>query len=168
MIRKNLLPSADILNQNFAYDPESGVLTWRVSRGCVKAGAVAGGLNASGHLVLHFDGVNYLAHRLIWKMVTGCDPTDEIDHEDVNGSNNKWVNLRESNRPQNMANVRAPRTNTSGVKNVNFHRRSKKWHAKIRCNNTENHIGYFDSLEDAAAAVALARATFHGEFARAA
>lgn len=168
MIKKNDLPPSDLLNETFSYDPVSGLLTWRVNKGRARAGNVAGGLNASGHLTLRFDGISYLVHRLIWKMVTGRDPVDEIDHKDVDGSNNRWVNLRESNRPQNMANVRAPCTNTSGVKNVNFHRRIKKWHAKIRINNKYKHIGYFETIEAAAQAVDEVRVRLHGEFARAA
>jgi hypothetical protein len=168
MIKKNPLPSSDLLLTMFCYDAETGVLTWRVDKGRAKQGDVAGKPNASGHLAFRLNGVNYLAHRIIWKMMTGQDPLDEIDHKDVNGSNNKWDNLRESNRPQNMANVRAPVTNKSGVKNVNFHCGHKKWHAKLRTNNQFKHIGYFDTIEAAAAAIAEARSRINGEFARAA
>lgn len=167
MIKKSLLPPAERLNELLSYEPDTGLLIRKVRRGSARVGDVVNCVNASGHITLNVDGKPYLAHRIIWKMVTGNDPVDEIDHEDVNGSNNRWANLRESNRPQNMANVPAPCTNTSGTKNVNFHRRHKKWHAKIRCNNKENHIGYFDSIEAAAAAVAEARARLHGKFARA-
>lgn len=168
MIEKSPLPSAERLNELLRYDPETGLLIRKVRRGSARAGDVVKFINASGHITLNVDGKPYLAHRVIWKMVTGQDPIDEIDHKDVNGSNNCWENLRESNRPQNMANVPTPSTNTSGVKNVTFRRANKKWHAKIKTNNKDNHIGYFDRLEDAAAAVAEARARLHGDFARAA
>lgn len=167
MIKKNPLPDQRRLLEFFSYDAESGELRWRQKKARALAGDLVKLKNASGHLVVNFDGISYLAHRIIWKMVTGADPIDEIDHINGAGSDNTWMNLRECNRHQNMANARVPVTNVSGVKCVNFHSGHGKWHAKIRRDNVEHHIGYFSSLEDAKEAVAKARARLHGEFARA-
>ena len=46
--------------------------------------------------------------------------------------------------------------NTSGVRGVTWHRRMQRWQARIIFKGQTIHLGYFDSLEDAAKARALA------------
>lgn len=168
MIKKNLLPEKSRLDEFFQYDGTTGDLTWKKSKGCVRAGTIVKTTNADGYITVHFDGVSFLAHRIIWKMVTGCDPADEIDHINNIRRDNSWSNLRECDRCQNTSNSRTPITNSSGVKGVHYHIGHNKWHAKIRHKRSEIHLGYFDTIEEASAAIEKSRAELHGEFARAA
>ena len=59
---------------------------------------------------------NYKVHQIIWVYMTGKWPDKLIDHEDLNGENNKWYNLRLATQSQNMMNVGLRATNTTGVK----------------------------------------------------
>jgi hypothetical protein len=82
-----------------------------------------------------------LAHRVAWKIMTGVDPT-EIDHIDGNRGNNKWSNLRDGTRSDNLRNVSLKRNNKSGSMGVSFSKRQQKWIASIW-------LGSFDSKEEA-------------------
>lgn len=48
--------------------------------------------------------------------------------------------------------IRTPKNNTSGVKGVCWHKRMGKWHATIGFKGVRYSLGYYDRLEDAAAA----------------
>ena len=104
------LPSVEILNELLKVDPSSFTgLTWKVDRGGIaKAGTIAGtkGFTGAGvpDLRVRINGVQYLASRVIWKMVTGKDPDQVIDHIDNNPLNNNISNLRDVTQKENSLN----------------------------------------------------------------
>jgi hypothetical protein len=98
--------------------------------------------------------------------MTGVWPKDQIDHRDLDRTNNRFDNLREATQAQNLHNTRAYCTNTSGRKGVSWHRRDRRWRVKIDVEGEYRWLGYFDDLEDAASAYAAAARELHGEFAR--
>lgn len=161
------LPDQNLLLDLFAYDPESGLLTRRVTQGGRVCGELAGGLTAKGYLALRVGGKTYKAHRIIWKMMTGDEPP-EIDHRDMVPSNNCWSNLRAADHARNMANRGPLRNNTSGFKGVCFHKRQRAWCASIKVNGRQIYLGAFATKEDAAAAYDAAERLHRGEYARAA
>jgi hypothetical protein len=149
------------LNQNdlkelLDYDPDSGVFTWLVSRSNVRAGVEAGCVHTDHHgktyRHIRLFGKLYLAHRLAWLYVHGEFPPDDIDHMDGDGLNNKLDNLRAITHAENGKNKRMHKNNSSGYPGVSWHKRDQKWHAQISINGKKKHIGYFDNIEDAAAA----------------
>lgn len=149
----NKLPNQSDLKHHFNYSPLSGELSWRnVLSNRVKNGTTITTRNSSKHLRVTYKGINYLVHRIIWKMVTGCDPLDEIDHINGNPMDNTWGNLREASRVQNMCNTKLYTTNTSGVAGVNYHKLSGKWRARIMIRGRDTIIGYYNSIDEAAAA----------------
>jgi hypothetical protein len=105
-------------------------------------------------------------HQIIWKIVTGADPDELIDHVDGNGLNNKWSNLRQASWSQNMCNRRLNKNNRSGYKGVSWHRQTSSWRAEIDLNKKCHFLGLFKTAEDAGAAVLAARPLLHAEFAR--
>ena len=89
----------------FAYDQETGVLTWKKrsfkSIHCGYwntryAGKPAGVKNSSGYICIKINRKKYLAHRIIWKMVNNEEPL-VVDHIDCNPLNNSLRNLRPAN-----------------------------------------------------------------------
>lgn len=89
----------------------------------------------------------------------------EVDHKDGNGLNNRRANLRPATTAQNQHNSRMRPNNTSGVKGVSWHKRNEKWQAQVTIQRRRVGLGYFGTIEEAAAAIAQERAKLHGEFA---
>jgi hypothetical protein len=87
-----------------------------------------------------------------------------VDHEDCNGLNNRRSNLREATHQQNNQNTRASYTSRTGVKGVGMHK--GRIRARIREAGRQVHLGYFETLDAAQAALVAARARIHGSFAR--
>ena len=101
---------------------------------------------------LYDDGVmkTHKIHRLV--CCTFIDNPDDklcVDHIDNDKTNNNISNLRFATSKENNQNRKLSSNNTSKVKGVYFHKRAKKWCARIMINGINIHIGYFDNLEDA-------------------
>ena len=90
----------------------------------------------------------WVTHRAIWVIVTGQMPV-EIDHINGNSLDNRWINLRNVTRQQNMRNMRSRgRDLPTGV-----FRRGIRFGAQINPGFSGNKwLGTFDSLEQAVAA----------------
>lgn len=164
------LPPQEVLRQLLDYCPETGVLKWK-ARGLewFTSGAqtvqhnanIWNGKNAgreafvtelpSGHRYASIDRKKYLAHRVIWKMVTGQDP-DTVDHINGNPRDNRWSNLRSVEQSINSRNCRLSKNNTSGVNGVYWSSKHRKWCAVLHVDYQRHHLGLFDDLSEAAAA----------------
>lgn len=100
------LPSCEELNRLFRYDPETGKLYHKLpKRGPKKPTQEAGSMTDSGYVRVKIKGAYYKAHRIIWKMVYGCDPNPlkEVDHINNIRSDNRIVNLQELEPSANKA-----------------------------------------------------------------
>lgn len=106
-------------------------------------------------------------HREIMSRVLGRNllATEEVDHIDCDGLNNRRENLRLATPEQNKFNKGKYRRNSSGFKGVSWHKRQKKWTAQIQVNKNKIHIGSFDTPEEAHRAYCDAAQKYHGEFA---
>ena len=105
-----------------------------------KVGCVAGHLRKDGYVQIKVLHKLYPAHRLIWFLVHGEWPKNEVDHIDGNKSNNRIENLRDVTKSQNQQNRLKTKQNSSGYKGVFFHAKSNKWIAKITLNKKQNHL----------------------------
>jgi hypothetical protein len=156
------------------YNTETGLFSWLEREGKKGwntrwAGKPAGNINVRGYVQIQILNKNYLAHRLAWFYVMGEWPEHEIDHIDLNRSNNAWSNLRHATRSENAANSPPHKDGASGYKGVSYFKggkKIKKWVANIKSNGKKYHLGYYMTKEEAAAAYAKAAAELHGEFAR--
>lgn len=163
-MKANGMPSKEVLDQVFRYDPDTGDIFWRVrpvtlftqgktterprsaDHACNQwnsrwAGKPAASLKSDGYCYTHLNYQTLLVHRIAWKIMTGADPI-EIDHIDGVRSNNRWKNLRNGTRSDNQRNTALKRNNTSGHHGVWFSKRQQKWGASIS-------LGTFNSKEEA-------------------
>ena len=131
-------------------------------------GQIAGNINSDGYVRVGLNGKVYLAHRLIWCMMTGSFPDFDIDHKDLNTSNNRFDNLRACDRSQNNMNHPIRVDNSSGIKGIYFESKSKKWTAEIKSHGVRYWLGSYDTKEEAGEARRTAAQQVHKDFARAA
>ena len=145
--------SIERLREMLEYDGER--LRWKVNRpGTAAKGSFAGNVVEFPHglkyMRLKIYGKLYPAHRVIWALVYGAWPVNQIDHVDGNGLNNRIENLRDVAPGENAKNRKRYDRNSSGVSGVSW--RSNKWIARIRVNGSLIHLGSFAEFSDAVAA----------------
>jgi hypothetical protein len=154
------------LKSQIHYDSKTGLFTWLKNKSTVKVGNVAGCLKKDGYIHIKFNNKTYPAHRLSWLYVYGHMPNYYLDH--INGcpSDNRITNLREATASQNSHNVKITCRNTSGIKGIYWHKKSKKWIAKVSVNKQSKYLGSFNEIELAELVINEARLKYHGAFAR--
>ena len=140
----------------FTYDRETGVLYWRIkNRTTTRLKYVAGTYRGAkdGYRQVGIKGKIYQEHRIIMMLCFGHIPENaEIDHINHVRDDNRLVNLRFVTGSENRRNQSVSSKNTSGVTGVHFAKANKKYRARIRVNREFIHLGYFDTLEEAAEA----------------
>ena len=157
---------ANALRELLDYNAETGMFTWKVKPAPrYKIGKIAGHVNPRDRIVIGINGRLYLASRLAWLYMTGQWPEKDIDHKDGNTLNNRWSNLREATRSQNLANAKIRCGGASRFKGVSWHKGGQKWQAKIKCQKFY-YLGLFKTEEEAHSAYQEAAKRLFGEFAR--
>lgn len=151
----------EFLKSILYYDEFTGIFVWLDSRnGAVKVGSEAGyiksdkrhGRNNKSYRRIIILGKEYKLHRLAFLYKTGKLPAGQVDHEDQDGLNNAWLNLRDVSCLDNSKNQKMSRSNTSGFVGVGWRKDSKKWFAEIGIKGKSKKLGFFVNKEDAIAA----------------
>lgn len=155
--------TAERARELFDYDQSTGVLAWKMQpRKRYKPSLTAGYKRKDGYLTTQADGRAYLNHRIIWLLVIGSWPSEQVDH--VNGirNDNRIGNLREATHSANCENRRlAAANNPTRYLGVSLHKQSKKYQASIRVNGRQMYLGLFSTAEAAYAAYLTAKRQHH-------
>jgi len=148
------LPPIEELRRLFDYDPETGVVTRKVTVGRrAKKGDVVGNKDALGYLHVEFNGKKLKLHRVCYALYHGRDPYPmQCDHINHDRADNRICNLRLVTHQENARNQKKRKTNTSGHCGVHFKKERQKWQARICTNKKERHLGYFTNKAEAIAA----------------
>jgi hypothetical protein len=155
------------LKELLAYDPETGEFTWRHDHFCAKSGMRAGSRAGKQYIRIRIDGGSYYAHRLAVLYMTGELPprSVDVDHIDLDGRNNRWLNLRCVPHATNLQNQREKGANrknpSSRLLGVSWKKDKAKWIAVITVNGRQQHLGYFDDEQVAHAAYVDAKRSLH-------
>jgi len=163
----------DVLKQLFAYDAETGRLTWlhrdskwfadglKAKEHTAKiwnakwAGSDALRINSySGYGSGAVLGIPVLAHRVAWSIYHSLPLSafGEIDH--INGckSDNRICNLRAVGKAGNSRNLKLYSSNKSGVPGVIWEESHKAWAVRINFNGRQKRISRHKLFSEAVAA----------------
>jgi hypothetical protein len=168
------LPDLNLLQELFTVTTASpSGLMWKTPRrmGRAVAGKPAGHLDSSGYWLVNIKTDKsrlYKVHRIIYYMLTGCDPKDKtIDHTRERSDN---LNIRIATKGENNRNVPKRKTHkgttpTSKYKGVSWDAKAQLWRARIQVENKTVYLGRFKSEQDAAIAYNKKAKEMHGAFA---
>lgn len=150
------------LTERLIYEPDTGLFRYAksgVGFSQKPVGSVAGCSDERGYLIVRIKNRSYYLHRLAFFYMNGRWPT-EVDH--VNGirSDNRWENLREATRREQVQNQGIGKRNKSGYLGVSWSQFGK-WVAQISIDGKRYNLGYFVTAEDAAEAYQEAKKRGH-------
>ncbi len=154
--------TVDRVRELLDYEPDTGIMRWRVQlNGRCRVGAIAGCVNSKGYRVVHIDGRQYRASRLVWLHVYGRWPTGVIDHRNHVTDDNRIANIRDVSVSVNAQNqIRAQTRSASGLLGV--FPRGRLWRAKLkRADGSILFLGEFQTAQTAHAAYVAAKRMEH-------
>jgi hypothetical protein len=155
--------SIETLRDSFIYDAATGDIHWRnpEKHPSRKRGPL--GYMQQGYVFITIGEVNISVHRVAWAMHYGKWSESTIDHRDRNRANNRIDNLRLATESQNHVNAQV--RGAFPCKGVSFEKKRGKYRAQIKFARKGKHIGYYDTMDEAAHAYNKEAVVIHGEFA---
>lgn len=125
--------------------------------------------NVNGYYRVHLrkDGKRktIVIHKLIAKaFIPNPENKPYIDHINNNKSDNTIENLRWCTRQENGRNRVLNSNSTSGIKGVSYDKNFNKWKAYVQANGKRQHLGLFNTLEEAKIARQKKANELFGEF----
>lgn len=167
------MSALELLDRWFSYDRATGVVAWKAKPNRnIPIGRAAGCKWRDGrntYIRITVEGQWVFAHIIAFAAIHGRLPVGVIAHEDQDGTNNRPNNISDVSHTVNLRNQRRNSRNASGVMGVDYHRAAGKWRARIIVDQTEHHLGVFDTSQQAinARKAAEVRFGFHPNHGRA-
>lgn len=172
--------SIEMLIEMFELDADTGVIRWKhrpehhfrttaartASHSANRfnsqlAGKVAfTSRHQRGYLRAEIGNKLFQAHRVAFALFYGHWPAGVIDHINGDPSDNRICNLRSVEQAENMKNQALRVNNSSGRVGVRAHKVTGKWHAAIKVNGKNKHLGVFSSHAEASAARSAAESKY--------
>jgi hypothetical protein len=170
----------DYLSERLSYDPETGLLRWKIrprrhfasdmawrvvnSR---NGGKTAGSLSKAGYITVRVDGKLLYAHRIAWVLCSGEAIPEGmvIDHANCTKSDNRFGNLRLATAGQNGHNQQQ-KLSRNLPKGVHYDKSKQRYVGYVTIDGKQHFAGRFDTIDETDAAVRLLREDLHGDFCR--
>lgn len=159
----------EFLHERLSLDASTGELRWKARPALGKAwntryaGKIAGTVVADEvvRVCLTYQGKKLLlrAHRVVFAMLHGRWPKNDLDHRNRTPTDNTPANLREATHAQNMQNLGLRIDNKSGFRGVAWHRKAGKWRGQVNVRGKTVFVGLFADLKAADRACVSARKT---------
>lgn len=124
----------------------------RVASGCLEWGGPA---TPDGYGTMYFDGKTQYAHRVAYELANGPIPEGhEGDHRCLNNRCVDEKHIRPATHKQNTEHRSGAYSNSlTGVRGITYDRKRRQYRARVKHNYQEIHVGRFDTLAEAEAAV---------------
>jgi len=140
----------DVISEYIEYNEITGEFFLKKTSGdrAKKGDKIGYKINQSGYLFISFLGSSMQAHRLAFLYMTGKIP-EEVDHINHIRDDNRWCNLRASNRKENSQNISMRKDNKSGFNGVCWDKRRSRWESFTKVNFKKVSLGFFVDKNDA-------------------
>lgn len=164
ILEHSALTVAAEMRRWFLFDKETGQFIWNrlpayARKDCIGKPA---GRKCGGYLTIRVLGRSYKAHRLVWAWHTGEWPKHQLDHINMDKSDNRFCNLREATASQNCMNRGSKKRELPmGVRK----RQRGRYRAEIRVDGKILDLGGFDNAIEATEAYLAARLKHYGKYA---
>ena len=117
-------------------------------------GFEVGYVRKEGYVGLYTPQFKHLqAHHFAWYYVYGNVDFEQLDHINRDKTDNRISNLRLSTHQQNQFN--------KNPKGYYWNTGQNKWHARIKCNKKQIHLGFFNNEDDAKKAYLNGKEIYH-------
>lgn len=120
----------------------------------------------NGYMECSISGKRYHLHRLAWLLYYGSFPDEQIDHINMDRSDNRIANLRQASACENQQNRTKQSNNTSGVKGVCWDKNSNRWKARVYAQRKLVAAKTFHNIADAKRWVENERTGHHKQYRR--
>lgn len=155
----------DRVRKVLRYNKRTGIVSWRISSNhFIEPGDRAGYYMVNGHRLIGLEGHRFLETHIIWLIVTGQWPEHEIDHRNRKQGDNRWCNLREATRQQNVLNQAGWKHKPSGLPR-GVYRKRDKFRVHITIEGRTKSLGTFSTVEEATSFRLAAERKYYGAFA---
>lgn len=151
------------LKELLDYNAETGIFTWKVNKGRVKAGSVAGTDNGDGYRRIGIDGNYHLEHRLAFLFMTGEMPKAGMDVDHRNGikDDNRFSNLRVVTKSVNLQNQRKAQRNNLSTGIPNVYPSGKGFRVMMKVDGKQKYFGTYDTMELAGVIARFVKRLYH-------
>lgn len=149
------------LKEVLDYNSDTGVFVRKLKQTGVKQGKVSGSLTNEKYKVTSIDRKTYKCHRLAWLYMTGEFPNGQIDHINGNRSDNRFCNLRDVSKQQNIQNQRTAQRSNKSTGVLGTFKNGKKFAARISHGNIKKYLGTYPTIEEASKAYIAAKRDLH-------
>lgn len=146
-------PTQHNLKKICHYDPDTGVFrrikkhTWRGN--LIDCDHVINTPSLYGYYQINIFGRPYAVHRLIFLYMTGKFPDADVDHINGDRIDNRWVNLRQVTRRENMMNVGVRSNSTTRVTGVSKRSDTGKYQVYVDVLGVRQSLGCYKTLKEA-------------------
>ena len=149
------------LDEAITYNALTGIVKWK-ERPChhfknlhgmrtfnARFAGKEAGTELFGYRSIILNKTQFMLHNVIWVLVNGKMPEGQIDHQNRDRSDNRFVNLRDVPISINLKNKGLYKNNKSGQSGVYWSNSFSKWIADISTGDCRKILGKYDKKEDA-------------------
>lgn len=149
----------------FAYNPTTGEILRKVRTGNYPIGSKCTGKFLNGYFKVTYKGKQRVQHRLAWFLYYKEQPHEQINHIDLDITNNRIDNLRAATPSTNQMNINIHERSRTGVKGIMPVRGGTLYRAEV-CVNDKRHQKHSKDIEVLKVWVKQKRTELHQTFSK--